>query len=310
MFAGCIPRSPTRTARPTIDTAPWTERTVRSDVSGQSYSYLHLPGPNAGARPLLLIHGGIFDNRMWLYTHRLAERHEVFALEMPSESPFYQGRVEDFGDVVHDFVRTLELDELVVVSVSAGAWVAIDLVSRHPELDVRGLVIISSVMIAINEEEIEGRTELSARAMGFQPERLRSIMEYRVGRTTFDSAPGEIQQDDVFYVRPYSYYRQLFVSALAQGDQPQATERIPCPVLVLHGTDDETMPVEIAERTTTVFPDATFVAFEGFGHSMIFSHGLRVVTEIIRFIDERGLSSLGYSADEASARAASTKVVR
>jgi pimeloyl-ACP methyl ester carboxylesterase len=60
-------------------------------------------------------------------------------------------------------------------------------------------------------------------------------------------------------------------------------------VLFLHGTDDETMPIETARLNPTVFTDATWREFPGLTHSMAFSHGPQLVEAILEFLDERDL---------------------
>lgn len=288
-LSGCIPRQPTQTVRPNVDESPWNARTVRSEATGQEYQYLHLAGPRESAPRLLLLHGGFFDQRMWLNMNDLGREFEVFALGMPSESPMYEGRVENYGDIAHDFLQALGIDDLVVVGQSAGGWAAVDLVSRHQDLNVRALVLISTGMFATSEEEVEQRIETSTTASEMEPERLRATVEYAVGRAELDQAPGEIQLEDIFYVRPYSYYEQLFGSTLNQGDRRQATDQITCPVLAIHGTDDETIPFEAAQSTTSVFSDATLVPMEGLDHAMTFSHGPQVSATILEFVEERSL---------------------
>jgi len=287
--SGCIPRQPTRTVRPTIDETPWTARTVRSETTGQEYQYLHLQGPDASAPKILLLHGGFIDERMWLNMDGLARRFEVFALEMPSDSPLYDGHIENYGDVAYDFLQALGISDLYVAGQSAGGWVAVDLVSRHRDLNVRALFLISTDMFASSEEEVERRTEMATKAVEMDPERLRATVQYGVGRADLQRASGPLQIDDIFYVRPYSYYRQLFEAVLNQGDRRQATDQITCPVLVIHGTGDETIPFEAAQATPSFFSDATLVPLEGYDHGMTFSHGPEVVATIMRFVDQRGL---------------------
>ncbi len=288
-ITGCVLRHPVKTTRPGLDDSPWEERHVTSGATGQQYRYLFLAGPSREAPTILLLPGGIFDNRIWLYTAELRSHFNVYALDWPHDSPMYHGDVNDYGDVAHDFLVALGLRELYVAGISAGAYAAIDLVSRKEDLDVRALFIYSAVMFAISKEEVKERTKMSKFALGMKPERLRSFIEWRVSRTEFDESPGKIEQKDIFYVRPYSYYAQLFGMSFNQGDQPQATGKILCPVLVLQGVDDDIMPVEVARETPGVFGDAKFMSFDGMGHAMVFSHGPQLVGAMMDFLEERDL---------------------
>jgi pimeloyl-ACP methyl ester carboxylesterase len=73
-----------------------------------------------------------------------------------------------------------------------------------------------------------------------------------------------------------------------QGAQPQATSEIKCPTLLLHGTADETMPIDVARLSPGVFKDADLVEFENFKHSMVFSHGTELVEAMFDFLKKRG----------------------
>ncbi len=289
LLSSCIPKPPTRTERPQIDVAPWQELTVRSDRSGHTYRYLFAAGPSEGAPAMLLLHGGFFDQRMWLYTNRLSERFNVYALEWPNTSLYYSGHIEDYGEIAADFLDALSVIRAYVAGVSMGAFAAIDLVSRKTEIDFPAVFLFSAVMFGITEEEIEKRTAMAKRALAFAPDRLRRIAEWRVSKSNFNDAPGEIQQDDIFYTRPYPYYYQVFSMTVNQGAKRQDTMSIDCPVLILHGTADATMPIDVARLSASVFKDAEFREYEGYTHSMIFSHGSEFVDTIFDFLSRRDL---------------------
>ena len=284
----CIPRHPTRTTRPDIDISPWTERTVRSEATGQQYHYMHLPGPE-GAPTVLLVHGAFMDNRIWLNADNLSNHFEVIAPMMPNEAPYYEGDLSDMGQALADFLDALGVDQLVIAGISAGAYWSIDLIVNHPELEVQGLLLLSTEMMASSEDEVEGRLDLAERALDMDPDRLRALIEYIVERRGFDPAQGPVQQQNIFWVRPYSYYRQLFSALQSQGDQPQTTETIEIPVLIIHGSEDELIEVEEARQSTDAFPNATFHLFEGMGHDLIFTNGDEVTAHMVDFVDDHDL---------------------
>lgn len=288
-LAGCIPSKPTRTARPEAVREPWELRTVRSE-SGHEYRYLFAAGPSEDAPTMVLLPGGIFDNRIWLYTDGLAEHFNLYAPDWPDNSLYYTGHSTDYGEIVADFLDALGIDELYLAAVSMGTFAAIDLASRKKDAaDIKALVLASTVMFGITEEEVEERSKYGRLALKFSPERMRAVVEWQAERTEYDAAPGDVQQLDIFWVRPYVYYFQVFSMAKNQGDAKQDTMAIDCPVLLLHGTEDETMPVETARLNPTVFEDAEWVEFEGLKHSMVFSHGPQIAEAILTWLEKRDL---------------------
>lgn len=287
--SGCVFKAPTRTARPELSVEPWQELTIRSEKSGHTYSYMFAKGPAEDSPSILLLHGGFFDRHMWLNTFELSTRFNVYALEWPDVSLFYTGHITDLGDIARDFLDALGIREIYVAGVSMGAFGAIDLVSRKQDLDVKALFVFSAVMFGITDEEVEKRMSVAKRGLGFAPDRLRRIVEWAVERSDFERAPGRLQMDDIYYTRPYPYYFQVFSMMRNQGATPQDTRRISCPVLLLSGTGDETMPIEVARLSPGVFKDAKMVEFEGYAHSMVFTHGPEMVEAMFAFLKKRGL---------------------
>lgn len=288
---GCGGSHPKRTKRPEISVAPWEARTVRSPQTCHTYEYLFAAGPSEEAPALLLLPGGFFDYRIWLNAHRLSERFNLYVLNWPDNSLLYTGRVEDHGAIAHDFLQTLGLKDIYLGGVSAGSFASIDLVTRYPDIQVRALFLVATVMFGITEKEVKKRTRLAGFGFKFAPERMLAIIDWQVGRTKFHQAPGELQMQDIFYVRPYSYYYQVFGFAVNQGAKKQPTMDIQIPTLVMIGSSDDIMDVEVARLTPTVFPDAELREFEGFEHDMAFTHGPELVDAMFEFLDRRGLGS-------------------
>jgi pimeloyl-ACP methyl ester carboxylesterase len=284
--AACAPAAPTRTVRPDVRIAPWTERTVRSARSCAEHRYLHLDGPAPGAPAILLLPGGFYDARIYLNMAALAERFEVYALDWPDGCAAYTGHVGDYGEIAADFLGAVGVSRIHLVGVSMGTYAAIDLASRKRGLRVDGLALFSTVMFGIDGDEVARRERMARMALRLGPEKLRALVERGVRRADYEEAPG-LPQSAIFWVRPYSYYYQLFHMTLNQGAARQATREIGCPTLVVHGTEDEVMPVEWARLTTSVFPDAEYAEEEGGAHSMIYSRGERLARLVLDFFARR-----------------------
>ncbi|MCK9462422.1 MAG: alpha/beta hydrolase [Proteobacteria bacterium] len=286
LAAACVPKAPTRTVRPDVPVAPWTERTVPSQRGTAEYRYLHLDGPAPGAPLLLLLPGGFYDARIYLNTAAFAERFEVIALDWPDGGAAYTGHVGDYGEIAADFLDALGVSKVHLAGVSMGTYAAIELASRKKGIEVEALALFSTVMFGIDEDEVSRRERRSRMALRLDPDRLRGLVEHGVERADYEEAPG-LPQRAIFWVRPYSYYRQIFGMTLNQGAARQATREIACPTLVVHGTEDEVMPVEWARLTASVFQDAEYVEEEGGMHSMIYSRGEKIARLVLDFFARR-----------------------
>jgi pimeloyl-ACP methyl ester carboxylesterase len=286
-FAGCIPRHPTKTHRPEISAPPWQERSVTSAATSVEYRYLFAQGPTEDAPVLLLLHGGFFDERIWINTRDLASQFNVYALSWPDDSPLYDKTFVGFGKIARDFLASLKIDDVVVAGVSMGSLTAIELVTGHKDLKIRGLVLCSAVMLSLSEEEIKARMRIAKIAQNRSPERLRSFIEWRQARTKLKPPPTGPNQDDIFWIRPSSYYDQVFGSVKNQGSRRQPTELITAPVLLISGTADETMPIEAVRQGTTFFPNAQKVEMfeiKNADHTMVMESGPLVAQTILSFL--------------------------
>ncbi len=286
--SGCLSKPPALTEKPKIDVSPWREHTATSEKSSETYTYLFANGPSEAAPSILLLHGGIFDQRMWLYMDGLSKTLNVYAMEWPNASPFYSGTVSDYAKVIDDFLVATGISELFIAGVSNGAYGAVEYAASEPE-KVKALFLFSSVMLGITPEEVEERSGMAKRALGFKGTRLQRIIEWQVSRKSFAPAPGDVQLHDIYYTRPRSYYEQIFGVAANHGAERQATWKIVCPVLILHGEEDETMPVDVSRLAAEVFNDAEFKSFEDQEHSFVFNYGEELVPVVLDFLKSRGL---------------------
>jgi pimeloyl-ACP methyl ester carboxylesterase len=260
---------------------------VRSAATCTEHRYLHLDGPGPGAPALLLLPGGFYDARIFANMTALAERFEVYALDWPDACAAYTGHVEDYGEIAADFLAAIGVDELYLGGVSMGTYAAVDLASRNKRLEVKALVLFSTVMFGIDEAEVSRRLRMAELGLGLGPERLRALVERGVERAEYREAPGMRPQRDIFWVRPYSYYYQLFSMTRNQGARRQATREIACPTLIVAGDADEVMKVEWARRSPSVFPDAEYLEIPGGAHSMVYGRGPELAREVLDFFARR-----------------------
>jgi pimeloyl-ACP methyl ester carboxylesterase len=195
----------------------------------------------------------------------------------------------DYSHIVEDFLQSVGVSELYMGGVSAGSYAAIESTLKGKKFRVKALILFSSVMLSITPKEIRTRTKTAKFALRLKPDKLRALIEHNITRVAFDTAPGNVQQLDIFYIRPYSYYHQLFQTIINQGDKKQATLDIPCPALLLHGMDDDLMPIDLARLSKRLFKNATFVEFKDYKHAMVFAHGPEFIPPIIRFLEASGL---------------------
>jgi pimeloyl-ACP methyl ester carboxylesterase len=186
------------------------------------------------------------------------------------------------GDVEALRVR-LGLERMDLLAHCAGANVAVQYASRHPER-VRRLVLVTPSVRAVGlaiDGELRLETARSRRGEGWFPEAF-AALEALVG--------GRVTEENVKAITPFSYgrwddvarahqvaeagRRDMEVMAAFGGEgafDPDATRaalrRFAAPVLVLAGEVDVAAPPRVMAEFAELFPNAEFVVQPGAGHN-------------------------------------------
>lgn len=228
----------------------------------------------AADRTLLAIHGGPDWDHSYLRDplDRLDRRLLLPDLRGCGRS----GRVpqEEYhpDGLVRDLVRVLDafgVERADVLGHSYGGMVAQRLAICHPER-VRSLIVSGSSVLPVppgaSARHEEVRADLSP--------------EERVRAEAFAAAPANVWRAEAMpgYLRRLEgvrfggeWLRALDAGTLVTPRLPDAAQRIAAldiPVLLLHGRQDMTFPVELVEPTLRLIPRASAVVLEEAGHML------------------------------------------
>lgn len=232
---------------------------------------LHYLVEGEGA-PLLWIHG--FPLGAEIYQHQLSIpgiRHIVPDLpgfgqsdpfDLPEETTIHQYTSDLLG-----LLDALKIDKAIVAGLSMGGYIAFDLARVAPER-LMGLILIDTKE---TPDDDEGRRA-----------RMSSIDTIRRTRKTRDFVDGMLpklladrSRDDEELVETI---RSLMTSAsitavvaaqhamAVRPDSSDVLPSIPCPTLLIAGTEDVITPPEITRRMADAIPNATLKLIEGAGH--------------------------------------------
>lgn len=273
----------------TVETAnPEIAETI--DVNGIATNY-HDVGEGD---PVLLIHGSGPGVSAWANWRGvlpvLAERHRVIA---PDILGF--GYTERPDDVTYDLATWTEhlvglldalgLEQVAIVGNSFGGALALNVAVHHPER-VSRLVLMGAAGVPF---EI---TEGLDRVWGFEPSLanmidLMDLFAYDKSRLTEDLAkirleaatrPGVHEAFSAMFPAP----RQRSVEALTVPDQ--YIRELTQPTLVLHGRDDEVIPLSTSLRLHELIEQSELHVFGQCGHWVQIEHAdgfARLVTDFL-----------------------------
>jgi pimeloyl-ACP methyl ester carboxylesterase len=223
--------------------------------------------------PVLWIHGYPLSNMLWdIQLNDLTDIARMIAPDLrghgmtdPTEPPYSMGL---FANDCADLLEHLGIFGPVVVGgLSMGGYVAFEFYRRYPER-VAGLILAATRAGDDSAEVKEARDKAAGVAIA---EGIGPIAEGMLPKLL---APDnyEAQPDLVDYVREMMLETSPdgVVGALAaMRDRPDSTpdlSALDVPVLILHGAEDQLIPVAEAEAMAAALPSAKLVVVPGAGH--------------------------------------------
>ena len=225
--------------------------------------------------PLLLIMGMSGTHLSWgePFLETLRRDFDVVIYDhrgIGNSSPAPAGySIADLADDAAGLLDALGWERADVVGISMGGMVAQELALRHPER-VRtltlGCTFAGGAGASLTSPEVLGRLQQSW-ATGDREQALRTAWEVNVSRRF----AGEQDQ--------FAEFRRLAIElpaslpaimaqmqAIGGHDTSARLGQIAAPTLVIHGTEDEMLPVANAKLIAEGIPDARLEIFDGVGH--------------------------------------------
>ncbi len=224
-------------------------------------------------RPILFIHGFPLTRAMWAgQVAGLQGVARPIALDLPGHgsSPARADghTIDDLADAcVHLLDQRGVTEPAVICGLSMGGYVAFALWRRHPQR-VAGLVLCATRAGADTAAGRAGRDTLAAAVAERGIEAAVEAMRPKL------LAPATYQERPELVARVEQIMRATssagaIADLAAMRDRPDSTPTlatITCPTLVIHGRDDQVMPVAEAETIAAGVPHARLVVLDRAGH--------------------------------------------
>ncbi len=247
-----------------------------ADANGIKTNYLE-----AGkGDPVVLIHGsgpGVTSYANWrLVLPALAENFRVVAPDMVgfgfSERPAnIQYGVQTWADQVVGLMDTLELPRAHLVGNSFGGAIALRIATQHPDR-VGKLVLMGSMGVPFPI------TEGLERVWGYEPsfENMRKVLDvFAYSRDLVNDELAEVRYRGSIqpgfqesFAAMFPAPRQRWVEAMCTPEDD--IRRLPHRTLIVHGREDQVIPVQTSLRLMELIDNADLSVFSHCGHwSMI-----------------------------------------
>lgn len=258
---------------------PAAEPVKTAAVNGATLAYVEA----GSGDPLVLVHGGLQDHRMWApLLETLSRRHRVIAYSRRNHFPNAvsldgapDNAADIHGDDVAALISALGLTRAHVVGHSSGAHAALFLAANHPQL-VRSLVLneppaAGLLLVAPGGDEVlkEFATRFAPAWEAFRTGELASAM-----RLFADAVGGPGTYDR----RPESVRRMMMDNAAAHQAESRSARRatftcdmaarITAPTLLTNGERSPPFFHRITEQLERCLPNEERVIVPGASHTV------------------------------------------
>jgi pimeloyl-ACP methyl ester carboxylesterase len=225
--------------------------------------------PELETTPIVLVHGFSSSRSLKTLIKALGTRRPVFAPDLPgfglSETPTHPLDVPELADALRRWLFDNGLAPAIVIGVSFGCQVAVDLAARHP-VAVDRLVLVGPTF------DPEART----------PARLALRWARNAPRSSPRLAPTVVH--DLIDAGPWRSLRTLR-RALADPVEERLGQ-IEAPTLVVRPERDHLAPAEWTERVVELIPDAELIVLPKAGHSIGPRTATRLTALLVPFLAE------------------------
>ena len=233
---------------------------------------LHIADSGVGEKCVVLLHGYLESMYVWDdFAPLLTPSVRVITVDIPghgiSEVKGEVHTMEMVADVLHQMLKSLEIERVTMVGHSMGGYVALAFCARYPE-QLDGLVLLSSTPNPDTEAKREnrrreialvraGKKDALARVApeaGFAEQNRRRLRSYIDDLTECV----HITEDDGIVA--------LLGGMMERADQNEMLRKSTVPQLFILGKKDGYIPVEVAEEIVANHPQAQVAWLEESGH--------------------------------------------
>ena len=250
-------------------------------------------------RPIVLIHGWPLSKEMWEYQIEDLVNAGLRVIKYDrrgfgkSSKPWGSYDYDTLTSDLNTIMEELDLKDAILCGFSMGGGEAVRYLSQYGTSRVSKLVLVSSVTPYLqhstdNPEGVpaevfeEMMTQMKADRIGFLDEFGKkffgvNLLNHPVSGPLLD------------------YYRHLASVAAPRATQQCAisfastdfrddVKTIGIPTLIIHGDDDQTVPIKVgSDRTASMIPGAIYKVYEGAPHGLFYTHREQLNQDLVDF---------------------------
>lgn len=249
-------------------------------VNGIQLAYAH----HGEGEPVVLIHGFPLDHSIWEETIGFLQHNcqliipdvRGFGHSSTLASPY---SMEDMASDLAGLLDHQGLEKATLIGHSMGGYIALAFARLYPKR-VAGLVLVSSQAQGDTPEQKKGRYETADRVA---EEGVKIVLDAMLAKLSADKTIQESIGEVIARQEPSGVAGALKAMA-ERSDSSSVLSDALFPILILHGDNDQLIPIQRAEQMKELSDMADLIVLEGVGHMPMMEVPGDLAKEIATFI--------------------------
>jgi pimeloyl-ACP methyl ester carboxylesterase len=211
-----------------------------------------------------------------------------------SEQPWggydYDTLAADLGDVI----RKTDARDATVVGFSMGGGEVVRYLARTPDHTVKQAVLIGSVVpymlkTADNPKGVD-QAVFDQMAQGIAADRAAFWAQFFPSFYGTGVLSHPVSDEVIDWSRQIAMQASLKATlacaqAFSTTDFRPDLRAVKVPTLIIHGTDDQTVPIDVSSRQAAAgIAGSTFIEYDGGPHGLLASHAQRIREDVVAFL--------------------------
>ena len=251
-------------------------------------------------KPVVFIHGWPLSGSMWEYQMTELPQHGMDCIFYDrrgfgkSDRPARGYDYDTMAGDLHALLESLDITGVTLVGFSMGGGEVARYISRYGQERIERVVLISTVLPLLlkTDDNPNGVAQIEFDAMAKKMKDDRPAFMNDFAKSFYGVSLLNQPVSDAFLtahlirVMDASTVATLACAgAFATTDFREDVRKIKVPALIIHGDDDQVVPIETTSRETArLIDDSEFIIYEGAPHGLWYTERKKLNDDLIRFI--------------------------
>jgi non-heme chloroperoxidase len=253
-----------------------------------------------GGQPVVFSHGWPLTADVWDGTAKFVADHGFRAIAHDrrgggrSSQPWDGNDLDHYADDLAAVIEGLDLHDVVLVGHSTGGGEVARYVGRHGTARVAKMVLLSAIPPLMLKTDanpegspIETFDQIRDGLLADRSQFYRDVAYPFYGANREGSSVSQGARDAFWLMSMTVGLKGAYdcVKAFSETDQTEDLKKIDVPTLILHGDDDQIVPIQAAAlKSSKIVPNATFKIYPGAPHGLTGAHEQEFNRDLLAFI--------------------------